>query len=283
MSISFTVNGKQVQLKPNDTFEDIFDDHVKNGKFLDKVWRINDQQKPIQKSTKINQFLQGGERVECLDKNSVPSNFPSTNQPANQPGFTPTQQPTSPFVSQQQPTSPFIPQQPQSPFVAQPSKINQQPQIPIPAQIPSNIPAQNQQKPNSLQDVLKDQANKMLVNKMAIKRQEINDTSGNKETAVKTIKQFKVQIKEYGKIVTLESEDGSFKATFLEENASEAEQDNIVLSQHDIIQNPETQLKLAMGRNPSQSTKVLFLSGYKGIAIKWVTGLQTKFQFWLDE
>ncbi|CAK62126.1 unnamed protein product (macronuclear) [Paramecium tetraurelia] len=253
MSISFTLNGKQVQSKLNDTFGDIFDEYVKNGKFLDKVWRINDQQKLIQKNIKISQFLQGGERVECLDKNQQP------------------------FVSQQPPTSPFIPQQPISPFAAQPSKIFQQPQI------PSNIPAQNQQKPNSLQDVLKDQANKMLVNKIAIKRQEINDTSGNKETAVKTIKGFKIQIKEYGKIVTLESEDGSFKATFLEENASEAEQDNIVLSFNDIIQSPETQLKLAMGRNPSQSTKVLFLSGFKGIAIKWVTGLQTKFQFWLDE
>ncbi|CAK62125.1 unnamed protein product (macronuclear) [Paramecium tetraurelia] len=245
---------------------------LKGEIFLNKIWRINDQQKLIQKSIKITQILKGGDKVDCLDKNSVPSTFSSTNQIDNQRRFIPLQPPIQPIDFLQQPSN-----QPINPLVKQPNKINQQ------SQTPPKVPTQNQQKPNSLQDVLKDQANKMLVNKMAIKRQEINDTSGNKETAVKTIKQFKVQIKEYGKIVTLESEDGSFKATFLEENASEAEQDNIVLSQHDIIQNPETQLKLAMGRNPSQSTKVLFLSGYKGIAIKWVTGLQTKFQFWLDE
>ncbi|CAD8212301.1 unnamed protein product [Paramecium octaurelia] len=275
MSTSFFVNGKQVTLKANSTFEDIFDDHVKVGKFIDKVWKINGQVKQILKSTKINQHLQGGEQVECLDKNQA--NNPTNFQPINQPNF-PGQSGVIGFTPQQQPPSPFVPQQqPQSPFMAQPSKINQQPPI------PSNPPPQIQQKPLNLQDALKDQANKMLVNKVAIKRQQIDDTSGPRESPLKTIKGYKVQIKEFGKIVTLESEDGSFKATFLEENASETEQDNIVLSFNDIIQSPETQLKLAMGRNPSQSTKVLFLTGFKGIAIKWVTGLQTKFQFWLDE
>ena len=40
MSVEFTLNGKSVKAKPNDSFGDVFDSNCK-GKFLEKEWVIN--------------------------------------------------------------------------------------------------------------------------------------------------------------------------------------------------------------------------------------------------
>ncbi|CAD8134072.1 unnamed protein product [Paramecium pentaurelia] len=113
-------------------------------------------------------------------------------------------------------------------------------------------------------------------------RIQIDDRTGEEQTEFKIVKEYKVQIKDYGKTVILEKVDGSFQVIFLEENASEKEQNNIMLQPQDVIISPEYQLKLSMGQDQKQFTKILFLKDFKGIAIKWVTGLQTKFEFQLD-
>ncbi|CAD8143183.1 unnamed protein product [Paramecium pentaurelia] len=292
MSVTLYINGKQVNCKLTETFGDLFEEHVNSGKFLDKIWKINGQLKSnIPKNTKLNQFIQGGEIIECQDKqqaNQFPNQIGQSGPimaPQPQSPFVPVPQPTPSFISTQQPLPPFQQQQ-QMQYQPQPVLNQQQPQFPSKTG-PTNVqitPQQQFNKPNipNISEQLIKQANQVIINKPNIKRQQIDDKSGQQETS-KSINRFKIQISEYGKKVTLESDDGSFKATFLEENASEDEQDNIVLLSNEVIQQQEYQVKLPMGRDSTKSTKVLFLQGFKGIAIKWVTGLQTKFQFWIDE
>ncbi|CAD8046528.1 unnamed protein product [Paramecium primaurelia] len=289
MSVTLNINGKQVTCKLTETFGDLFDENVNSGKFQDKVWKIDGQIKlNILKNTKLNQFIQGNETIQCLDKqqaNQFPNQIGQSGPimaPQPQSPFIPVAQPTPSFISTQQPSSPFQQQQ-QMQNQPQPVLNQQQPQFPSKTG-PTNVqiaPLQQFNKPN-ISEQLQKQANQVIINKPNIKRQQIDDRSGQQEIS-KVINRFNIQISEYGKKVILELNDGSFKATFLEENASEDEQDNIVLLSNDVIQQPEYQLKLPMGRDSTKSTKVLFLQGFKGIAIKWVTGLQTKFQFWIDE
>ncbi|CAD8049428.1 unnamed protein product [Paramecium sonneborni] len=291
MSVTFTLNGQQVKANSSETFRNLFQDYVKQGQFNSKQWLVNGQliKITIDQKTKISALISENDNVQCQDKgtqaqqsNTFQPLGGQTNNPLGQqpvPSFV--QQPVPSFV--QQPVSPFNNQQP-------PFPMNQQTNQPKPSE--SQILKPTVQQTQAVQQNLAAPANKPftfgntqqpIVNIQTQTRKVINDTSGQKETAAKIIKGYKVQITDYGKRVILESQDGSFKATFLEENASEQEQRNIVLGFNDIDQKPENQVKLAMGQDQSQSTKVLFLKDFKGIAIRWVTGLQTKFEFWLDE
>lgn len=40
---------------------------------------------------------------------------------------------------------------------------------------------------------------------------------------------------------------------------------------------------MSLAKDPTKSTKVLFLRGYTGICIRWYTGMITKFEFALVE
>ncbi|CAD8049436.1 unnamed protein product [Paramecium sonneborni] len=245
MSVNFTLNGLKVNKKTNATFGSLFDDYVKLGQFNQKQWLVNGQLISIAKAAKIENYIQENANVQCQDKGTQAQQSNTFQPLAGQTNNPLGQQPVSPFINQQ-PTFP-INQQPPFPMNQQTNQpktsesqilkptVQQTPAVQQNPPAPANKPFTfgNTQQP--------------IVNIQTQTRKVINDISGQKETAAKIIKGYKVQITDYGKRVILESQDGSFKATFLEENASEQEQRNIVLGFNDIDQKPENQVKLAMG------------------------------------
>ncbi|CAD8046530.1 unnamed protein product [Paramecium primaurelia] len=186
MSVNLNINGKQVNCKPTETFGDLFDEHVNSGKFQDKVWKINGQIKSnILKNTKLNQFIQGNETIQCLDKqqaNQFPNQIGQSGPimaPQPQSPFIPVAQPTPSFISTQQPSSPFQQQQ-QMQNQPQPVLNQQQPQFPSKTG-PTNVqiaPLQQFNKPN-ISEQLQKQANQVIINKPNIKRQQIDDRSAS--------------------------------------------------------------------------------------------------------
>ncbi|CAD8114393.1 unnamed protein product [Paramecium sonneborni] len=90
-----------------------------------------------------------------------------------------------------------------------------------------------------------------------------------------------LRIIDNGKAVSLEKGNKEFQVTLYEKDANEENSKLIIFKEEDVIY--ENQLKYNCEPPGQGSTKVLFLKEYKGIAIKWSSGLLSKFEFMIDQ
>ncbi|CAD8212094.1 unnamed protein product [Paramecium octaurelia] len=98
-----------------------------------------------------------------------------------------------------------------------------------------------------------------------------------------TYKDLNVQIINNGKSVQLVKGNQELKVILNESDASQENQKHITLNPDDVILEPQYHLKYICDSQQNTNTKVLFFKNHQGIAIKWSTGLQSKFTFTIDE